>query len=88
MIECGPYNPVRDNAINTLAGRAPISYLGTWRFGVRDRADVVQTLALKDPSLDMKDVATALPDPPQVQARLFEVMPYPRVPRYFRRHWW
>ena len=40
------------------------------------------------PSLDREYVTTALPDPPQLHARLFEVMPYPRVPRYFRRHWW
>jgi hypothetical protein len=53
-----------------------------------DRADIVQTLAAIDPSLDREEVTTALPDPPQLQTRLFEVMPYPRVPRYFRRHWW
>ena len=29
-----------------------------------------------------------LPQPSQVEARLYEVMPYPRYPRYFRRHWW
>ncbi len=28
------------------------------------------------------------PQPSQVEARLYEVMPYPRYPRYFRRHWW
>ena len=54
----------------------------------QDLADIVQTLALNDPSLDREVVTTVLPDPPQLQARLFEVMPYPRVPRYFRRHWW
>jgi hypothetical protein len=86
-------------------GPDPITYLGTWRFGVdspkygrmvslsivhdeQDLADIVQTLALNDPSLDREVVTTVLPDPPQLQARLFEVMPYPRVPRYFRRHWW
>ena len=26
--------------------------------------------------------------PSQAETRLFEVMPYPRYPRYFRRHWW
>ena len=30
----------------------------------------------------------SLPKPSQVEARLYEVMPYPRYPRYFRRHWW
>ena len=29
-----------------------------------------------------------IPEPSHEQARLFEVMPYPNIPRYFRRHWW
>lgn len=29
-----------------------------------------------------------LPQPSQMEARLYEVMPYPRYSRYFRRHWW
>ena len=31
---------------------------------------------------------TALPEPVAVEARLYEVASYPRIPRYFRRHWW
>jgi hypothetical protein len=53
-----------------------------------DRAQVVHTLVVSDPSVDVDAVAVALPDPAEVQTRLYEVMPYPRVPRYFRRHWW
>jgi hypothetical protein len=53
-----------------------------------DRAQAVEALAVNEPSLEASPVATVLPDPPEVQTRLFEVMPYPRVPRYFRRHWW
>jgi len=53
-----------------------------------DRAEALETLSLNNPSLDGRGVATVLPNPPQVRTRLFEVMPYPRVPRYFRRHWW
>jgi hypothetical protein len=30
----------------------------------------------------------SVPQPSQLEARLYEVMPYPRYPRYFRRHWW
>jgi len=53
-----------------------------------DRAEALKSIASNDPSFEAGTVATVLPDPPEVQARLFEVMPYPRVPRYFRRHWW
>ena len=53
-----------------------------------DRVQTLHALTLSDPSLDVGVVAIALPEPPQVQTRLYEVMPYPRVPRYFRRHWW
>jgi hypothetical protein len=53
-----------------------------------DRTQAAQSLGLVYPSLDHAVVATVLPDPAELQARLFEVMPYPRVPRYFRRHWW
>lgn len=53
-----------------------------------DRAQAFAALTVKDSSLDTGTVSTVLPDPPVVQARLFEAMPYPRVPRYFRRHWW
>ena len=31
---------------------------------------------------------TALPDPVVAESRLYEVASYPRVPPYFRRHWW
>jgi len=33
-------------------------------------------------------VVVLIPEPSHEQARLFEVMPYPNYPRYFRRHWW
>jgi hypothetical protein len=52
------------------------------------REQAVQSIAQKYPSMDHALLTTVLPDPPQAQARLFEVMPYPRVSRYFRRHWW
>jgi hypothetical protein len=39
---------------------------------------------------DLRDVAATdiVLSPSQEEARLYEVMPYPRYPRYFRRHWW
>ena len=53
-----------------------------------DRAQTLDMLSRKDLSVDVDVVATSLPDPSELQTRLYEVMPYPRVPRYFRRHWW
>jgi hypothetical protein len=29
-----------------------------------------------------------VPEPSHEEARLYEVMPYPRILGYFRRHWW
>ena len=40
------------------------------------------------PTLADSPLITVLPVPTEMQARLFEVAPYPRVPRYFRRHNW
>ncbi len=105
QINEGPFLSIAELASTFSVGQEPITYLGTWRFGVDspkygrmvsvsivndedDRADVLHTLTLSDPSLDVNTVATALPAPSEVQTRLYEVMPYPRVPRYFRRHWW
>ena len=105
QINEGPFLSMAQLASTFSIGEDPLTYLGTWRFGVdsprygrmvsvsmvndeEDRAQAVRTLAPRDPSMEMGVVATALPDPPEVQTRLYEVMPYPRVPRYFRRHWW
>jgi hypothetical protein len=52
-----------------------------------DRAQAIEAITHDEPPLQASPVRTVLPDPPVVQTRLFEVMPYPRVPRYFRRHW-
>ncbi|MBX3331329.1 MAG: hypothetical protein KF722_13050 [Nitrospira sp.] len=40
------------------------------------------------PTLDRRSIVERLPQPAQMEARLYEVMPYPRYSRYFRRHWW
>ena len=105
QINEGPFLSMAELASTFSVGQEPVTYVGTWRFGVdspkygrmvsvsivndeEDRAEALHTLGLSDPSLNMKAVATALPAPSEVQTRLYEVMPYPRVPRYFRRHWW
>ena len=38
--------------------------------------------------VNMHSMVVSVPQPSQIEARLYEVMPYPRYPRYFRRHWW
>ena len=105
QINEGPFLSMAQLNSNFTIGDDPITYLGTWRFGVdspkygrmvsismisdeEDRTRASQSIVLRYPSLDGAVVATVLPDPAEVQVRLFEVMPYPRVPRYFRRHWW
>jgi hypothetical protein len=40
------------------------------------------------PKFDERTMEETLPQPSQMETRLYEVMPYPRYPRYFRRHWW
>lgn len=55
---------------------------------VDDRTRATEFLMKTYPSLDKPTVVTVLPNPPILQARLFEVMPYPRYPTYFRRQWW
>ena len=105
QINEGPFLSMADLASTFSVGQEPVTYVGTWRFGVdspkygrmvsvsivndeADRAEALHTLALSDPSLNVNAVPTVLPAPSEVQTRLYEVMPYPRVPRYFRRHWW
>lgn len=54
----------------------------------QDQALAEQTLIRQFPHLQGQSVTTELPNPVQAESRLYEVMPYPRYPRYFRRHWW
>ena len=104
QINEGPFLSMAQLASTFSIGQDHVTYLGTWRFGVdspkygrmvsvsmvsdeEDRVEALQTLG-QEQQVEMRDIATALPDPPELQTRLYEVMPYPRVPRYFRRHWW
>jgi hypothetical protein len=57
-------------------------------------ADQAESAGIRDflidryPDLQGRPIVETLPQPLQVEARLYEVMPYPRYPRCFRRHWW
>ncbi len=58
---------------------------------VADQAGTVQAQDFLDgryPIFKGSSMAETLPQPTEIEARLYEVMPYPRYPRYFRRHWW
>ena len=58
---------------------------------VQEQADQAQAegqLMARYPDLEGSPITMMLPIPASTQSRLYEVMPYPRYPRYFRRHWW
>lgn len=40
------------------------------------------------PTFNARSPVMLVPEPPHDEARLYEVMPYPRILGYFRRHWW
>ena len=105
QISEGPFMSMADLAIAFSVGDTPVTYVGTWRFGVDsprygrmvvaamvlDQGETVQALDFLNkryPALSEQPIVEILPQPPQMEARLYEVLPYPRYPRYFRRHWW
>ena len=49
---------------------------------------VLEFLAQRYSPVDTRSMVESVPQPSQIEARLYEVMPYPRYPKYFRRHWW
>ena len=105
QISEGPFMSMADLVVTFSVGKDPVTYVGTWRFGVdsprygrmvvvsivleqQEKARTLDFLGEQYPVLAQQPVEEMTPQPPQVAARLFEVMPYPRVHRYFRRHWW
>ena len=54
----------------------------------QERAQTLDALLNKFPILARQSVEDIRAEPSKAVARLFEVMPYPRIHRYFRRHWW
>jgi hypothetical protein len=54
----------------------------------QDRDQAEEVIRQRYPARDVQSVVTVLPDPTESEARLYEVMSYPRVPRYFQRHQW
>jgi hypothetical protein len=105
QISEGPFMSMAEMNASFSVRQDPLTYLGTWRFGVDsprygrmlalsivmdadDRSRAESFLVQQYPSFEGVPVTLVLPDPPTMEARLYEVMPYPRYPSYFRRHNW
>ena len=54
----------------------------------RDQERAQQFVTETYPTLKAQSLAMLTPQPSHEVARLFEVMPYPRIVGFFRRHWW
>ena len=103
QISEGPFMSMADLDMTFSVEAGVINHVGIWRFGVdsprygrnvivsmipEERAMVRTFLKEQYPALNQHSMVERLPQPSQVEARLYEVMPYPRVSRYFRRQWW
>jgi len=53
-----------------------------------DHTQAERRLMARYPDLEGRPIAMVLPIPASAESRLYEVMPYPRYPRTFRRHCW
>ena len=100
----GPFMSMADYAVGfeVVQGRLYVGTWRFWidipRYGrmmafsvnldEEDKREAERQLFREAPDLlDVAATEVAL-SPSQEEARLYEVMPYPRYPRYFRRHWW
>ena len=52
----------------------------------RQRAE--HTIGTQYPALKGEALPTVIPIPAETETRLYEVLPYPRFPKYFQRHVW
>ena len=57
-------------------------------FDQQEKAQTLDFLHKEYPVLARQSVEDVRVEPASESVRLFEVMPYPRIHRYFRRHWW
>ena len=103
QISEGPFMSMADLDMTFSVEAGVITHVGTWRFGVdsprygrnvivsmvpEERAMAYTFLNEQYPAFNENSMVQRLPQPSEVEARLYEVMPYPRISRYFRRHWW
>lgn len=52
------------------------------------RAEAMRHIEARYPAFVGAAVSTTVPVPGEVETRLYEVLPYPRYPKYFQRHLW
>lgn len=57
-------------------------------YSEEDQAKAEELVVQRYPDLGERVMTAQLPDPAEAETRLYEVMPYPRYPRYFQRHNW
>jgi hypothetical protein len=103
QISEGPFMSMADLNMTFSVEAGVITHVGTWRFGVdspRYGRNVIVSIVPEEevmartflneqyPTFNENSMVERLPQPSQTEARLYEVMPYPRISRYFRRHWW
>ncbi|MCS6304295.1 MAG: hypothetical protein H8K07_11605 [Nitrospira sp.] len=103
QISEGPFMSIADLDMTFSVEADVITHVGTWRFGVdsprygrnvivsmisEERAMARTFLNEQYPAFNENSMVERLPQPSQTETRLYEVMPYPRYSRYFRRHWW
>jgi hypothetical protein len=66
-------------------GRRVVLSIMADEHGLQEAAGLINEVY---PSDDSRPMLTVLPVPAESEWRLYEVMSYPRVPRYFQRHQW
>ncbi|MBS0182545.1 MAG: hypothetical protein JSS39_09105 [Nitrospira sp.] len=103
QISEGPFMSMADLDMTFSVEAGVTTHVGTWRFGVdsprygrnvmvsmvpEERAMARNFLNEHYPSFNENSILEDLPQPSQLEARLYEVMPYPRISNYFRRQWW
>ncbi len=49
---------------------------------------IEEALRTQYPAAASESLTTVIPLPAETDARLYEVLPYPRYPKYFQRHVW
>jgi hypothetical protein len=103
QISEGPFLSMAQLSASFVLKPSVMNFLGTWHFGVdspKSERQVVVSMThgeqdqerarqfFKDTYPTLHARYSVVLEPSHEEARLYEVMPYPRIPGYFRRHWW